>query len=135
MVRWPIGLSIPLAVFVSISGTETAVVPVTETGEDGGPKLQVVPAGRPEQDKVTVPVYPAVPTKATVEVAVPPEATVKAVGLSGWGHAGTQRLKSGAMTADAKPVTKLATFKEPRPVARLKPVEALYPSEPAKGPV
>ena len=93
----------------------------------------MVPAGRPEQDKVTVPVYPVVPVMVTVVFPLPPAVNVTVVGVGG--VAGNARLKSGAMTADAKPVTKLATFSEPRPVARLKLLEALYPSEPAKGPV
>jgi len=132
VLRWPIGVSIPLAVFVSTSETGTAVVPVTETGAEGV-KAQVVPVGRPEQDKVTVPVYPVVPVRVTVVFPLPPEVNVTVVGVGG--VAGKVTLKSGAMTADAKAVTKLATFAEPRPPARLKPFEAPYPSAPAKGPV
>jgi hypothetical protein len=119
-------------VFVTINETGTAVVPVTETAV-AGVKAQVVPAGRSAQDKVTVPVYPVVPTRVTVVLALPPELNVTVVGVGG--VAGKARLKSGAMTADAKAVTKLATFAEPRPPARLKLFEALYPSEPARGPV
>jgi hypothetical protein len=126
----------PLAVFVSISGTETTPAPITETGVVGV-KVQVVPAGRPEQDRVTVPLYAAVtPCRLIiVDGEEPPAGTVTVVGVPPWGHAPTQIMKSGLRTADAKAVTKLATFAEPRPAARLKLLEALYPSEPAKGPV
>lgn len=98
------------------------VVPLPGPTE-AGLKLQVFPAGRPEQDaavKLIVPLYPLAPVMVIIRVAVPPEATVRLGGAGGAGGFGKTKLKSGPMTAAPKPVTKLATSNEPRPVAKLK---------------
>jgi hypothetical protein len=60
---WPEGMSLLAVVVFTVTVTGTLVVPVVKATELGAVKpvpplkLQVAPVGKPEQARVTVPVY------------------------------------------------------------------------------
>lgn len=89
-------------------------LPVTE----GGTKLQVLSAGRPVHEKVTVPVNPFVAATESIAVPVCPGLDIVIVaGLN-------ERLKFGPVLAELKPFARLSASTEPRPVTRLNPLAA-----------
>ena len=74
----------------------------------------VTPCGKPEADKVTVPVNPFIGVTVTVAPPLDPWVTVTLPG-------DTERLKSGLAEAAGQLLTRLKTFTEPMPDAKSQP--------------